>query len=116
MCIINKRKSMKTAVINIKVDETIKKAAQKLAKEMGLNLSAVINGYLSKFVREKRVEFNLNNEERPSDLFFKELKEAESEDEYSPVFTAGSEAISWLKNKNRKYENNIQKEIRKNSR
>ena len=48
---------MKT-VINIKTDENIKKGAQKLAKELGLSLSDVINASLRNFVRTREVYFS----------------------------------------------------------
>jgi addiction module RelB/DinJ family antitoxin len=48
---------MKT-VINIKADREVKISAQKLAKELGLSLSAVINAYLKQFIRSKAVNFS----------------------------------------------------------
>ncbi len=48
---------MKT-VINIKTEKEVKFSAQKLAKEMGLSLSAVINAYLKQFLRNKEVHFS----------------------------------------------------------
>jgi addiction module RelB/DinJ family antitoxin len=49
---------MKT-VINIKADREVKINAQKLAKELGLSLSAVINAYLKQFLRTKAVDFSI---------------------------------------------------------
>ena len=49
---------MKT-VINIKTDREVKKDAQKIAGDLGLSLSAVINAYLKQFVRNKEVYFGL---------------------------------------------------------
>ena len=46
-------------VINIKTEKEIKAHAQKLAKEMGFSLSAVINAYLRQFVRNKEVYFSV---------------------------------------------------------
>lgn len=48
---------MKT-VINIKADRDIKMKAKKLAGDLGLSLSAVINAYLKQFVRNKSVYFS----------------------------------------------------------
>ena len=45
---------MKT-LINIKTDKDIKRTAQKIANELGLSLSAVLNSYLKHFVREKEI-------------------------------------------------------------
>ena len=49
---------MKTTVINIKTDKVLKNDAQKIAKNFGLPLSAIVNAYLREFVREKRIVFS----------------------------------------------------------
>ena len=49
---------MKT-LINIKTDCDVKISAQKLAKELGLSLSAVVNAYLKQFVRSQAVDFSV---------------------------------------------------------
>ena len=48
---------MKT-VINIKADRDTKIKARKIAEDLGLSLSAVINAYLKQFVRNKSVYFS----------------------------------------------------------
>ena len=50
---------MKT-VINIKADKVTKDKAKKIAQELGLSLSAVINAYLKQFVNNKSVYFSTN--------------------------------------------------------
>ena len=52
---------MKTAT-SIKLDAAVKKEAGKLASQMGLNLSAVVNATLKKFVTERRVVFSVTPE------------------------------------------------------
>ena len=49
---------MKTAT-SIKLDAAVKKEAGKLASQMGLNLSAVVNATLKKFVTERHVVFSV---------------------------------------------------------
>ncbi|TSC90771.1 MAG: Uncharacterized protein G01um10142_262, partial [Parcubacteria group bacterium Gr01-1014_2] len=49
---------MKT-MINIKADREVKENAQKLAKELGLNLSAIINANLKQFIRSREVYFSV---------------------------------------------------------
>ena len=46
------------AVINIKANKEIKENAQKLAKELGLSLSDVINASLRNFIRTREVYFS----------------------------------------------------------
>ena len=48
---------MKT-VINIKTDKEVKNGAHRVAEELGLSLSAVINAYLKQFVRNREVYFS----------------------------------------------------------
>ncbi len=49
---------MKT-LINLKTDKELKKNAQKVAENLGLSLSAVINAYLKQFVRNKEIHFSI---------------------------------------------------------
>ena len=48
---------MKT-VINIKTDKEIKENAQKIAKDIGLSLSDVINASLRNFIKTREVYFS----------------------------------------------------------
>lgn len=48
---------MKTQV-NLKIDSSIKKNAQKRAKELGLSLSSVVNATLSQFARTGELELS----------------------------------------------------------
>lgn len=48
---------MKT-VVNIRVDQELKKELQRLAKTMGISLSALISAVLTKTAREKKVELS----------------------------------------------------------
>ncbi|MFP4539873.1 MAG: type II toxin-antitoxin system RelB/DinJ family antitoxin [Candidatus Paceibacterota bacterium] len=48
---------MKT-VINIKADKEVKENAQKVAQELGLPLSVVINAFLKDFIRNRGVAFS----------------------------------------------------------
>ena len=74
---------MQTAVINIRVEPKTKKEAQKVVKELGLNLSSVIEGYLKNLVRTKTVHFSLSEE--PSEYMIKALKESQTDIEAGKV-------------------------------
>ncbi len=56
---------MKT-LVNIKTDKEVKEKAQRVAKELGLPLSTVINVYLKEFVRSREVTFSLEPQIRPA--------------------------------------------------
>lgn len=49
---------MKT-VINLKADKEVKEQAQKVAEELGLPLSTVINSYLKQFIRDKEIHLSI---------------------------------------------------------
>ena len=89
---------MKTTVINIKTDKEVKMGAQKVAEELGLSLSTVINAYLRQFVRNK--EIHLSTAPHMS-LELEEFLGRVEEDirkkrNLSPVFSSGKEMDSWL--------------------
>lgn len=65
---------MNTAVINLKTDPKTKKAAQKVAEELGISLSGLINGFLKDMIQTKSVHFSAD-EEVPSAYMIKALKE-----------------------------------------
>ena len=52
---------MATVSTSIKIDEKTKKEAQKLFKDLGLNLSTVINIFLKQAIREKGIPFYINS-------------------------------------------------------
>ena len=48
--------------VNFRIEKAIKEEASKIANEMWINLISVVNMFLKKFVREKKIEMNLNDE------------------------------------------------------
>lgn len=89
---------MKT-VINIKTDPDIKEQAQKLAEELGVTLSTVINVYLRQFIRTKEFSFSLAYQMSPE--LEKIIAEAEADimagKNLSPAFNQAEDALAWLK-------------------
>lgn len=55
---------MKT-VLNIKVDKDQKEKAQKIAKQMGVPLSTIINAHLREFIRTQKFEISLEPRLKP---------------------------------------------------
>ncbi len=69
-----------TTVINFKTDKKIKTKAQKIANDMGLNLSDILNVYLRSFIKKKELHISLNeNESNPSDELLEAIKESRKE-------------------------------------
>lgn len=46
------------SVINIKADKEVKENAQKVAKDLGMPLSVVVNAFLKDFIRSRSVAFS----------------------------------------------------------
>ncbi len=88
---------MAKVTINIKADTDVKKKAQKVAKELGMPLSTIINAYLHQLVRTKAVTFGVPTPKpavkRRLDRLAKEAREGKN---LSPMFTSMDDAIAWL--------------------
>lgn len=91
---------MNTTVINIKTSEDVKKEAQKIASDLGLNLSVVINGFLKQLVRNKAVFFTLD-ESHPSEYLLNSIRESKSDRKNKKTysFKNNREALSFLDDK-----------------
>lgn len=48
---------MEKTILNVKINKDLKKLAQKVAQDLGLPLSVIVNSYLKKLVNERRIEF-----------------------------------------------------------
>ncbi|MCH8224915.1 MAG: type II toxin-antitoxin system RelB/DinJ family antitoxin [Chloroflexi bacterium] len=88
---------MKT-VLNVRTDKSLKEEAQKIAKDIGIPLSTVVNAYLKEFVRERRVTFT--TEPRLRHRVAKRLEQASKDirtgKNISPEFSSAAEAVRWL--------------------
>jgi len=90
---------MAKTTINIKADKEIKKKAQRVARDLGMPLSTVINAYLNQFIRTKEVHFYLEGELKPSvkkrlDRLQKEALEGKN---LSPTFRTSQEMDAYLR-------------------
>lgn len=88
---------MKT-VINIKTDKETKEKAQKLAEELGVPLSTVINVYLRQFIRTREFSFSLAYSMSPDleKIIAEAEKDIAEEKNLSPTFKNAKDAIAWL--------------------
>lgn len=87
---------MNTAVVNVKVDPLIKRKAQKVAEEMGLSLSALVNGFLKHLIKTKTVIFNASEE--PTPYLLRALKESKEDIKAGRVvsFENPKDALTYL--------------------
>lgn len=91
---------MKT-LINIKADKEVKEQAQKVAAELGMPLSTIINAYLKQFIQTKEVHFAVEGKLKPAvkkrlDRLQKDVEEGKS---LSPAFDSAEEALRYLHSK-----------------
>ena len=89
---------MAKTTINIKADREVKEKAQKVARNLGMPLSTIINAYLNQFIRTKEVHFYLEGELKPSvkkrlDRLQKEALEGKN---LSPAFRTPQEMDAYL--------------------
>lgn len=87
-------------IINFKTKPKVKAQAQKLAAQMGLDLSDVLNVALRNFVQNKIVYINLGAEDKPSNWLVKTVGSGRQEikaKKLSPVFKDAKSAGKWLK-------------------
>lgn len=88
---------MSKIVINIKTDLKIKKEAKKIASELGLTLSSVINVQLRQFIKSKSIFCSLDYEIPTKELLL-DLKQAQSDYKKGDVYSFENtdEAIKFL--------------------
>ncbi len=91
---------MVKTVLNVKTDKDIKEAAQKVAKEIGVPLSTVVNAYLKEFVRSQSVTFTTSPRLRKEIIEIFEQAESEplTGKENSPIFDNIDDAFDYLEN------------------
>lgn len=99
---------MKT-VLNIKTDKDVKEEAQKLARELGVPLSTIVNVYLKQFIRTKEFTFSLARQMSPE--LERTLEQAERDyakgRNISPAFSDAKSALGWLDRELKKSESQI---------
>ena len=89
---------MSKTVLNVKIDPNTKRDAQKLARDLGLPLSTLVNAQLKQLIRERNVSFTAPF--RMSRTLERKLKTAERDlkngRNVSPAFQSGEEMDRYL--------------------
>lgn len=89
---------MSNTAIYVKTEIETKKEAQKVAKELGLSLSAVMNRLLKQFVKTKTLTFSAEDE-IPNEHTLAIMKQAEKnykEGNTSPKFDNSEDMKKWF--------------------
>lgn len=86
-------------VIHIKADKEVKENAAKVAHDLGLNLSDVINASLRNFIRTREIIFSDTPQMTPEleKLLDKVEADIKKGRNLSPRFNSVEESIEWLK-------------------
>jgi addiction module RelB/DinJ family antitoxin len=89
---------MKTAILNVKVDEQVKKQAQAVASSFGIPLSTLVNAYLMELAETGQIHFSAVEVMTPQmeKVIGRADKEIEAGDTVGP-FDTTKEAINYLK-------------------
>lgn len=89
---------MNSAVINIKTNPETKIQAKKVADDLGLSLSSLVNAFLKQMIKTRTVTFSARDEE-PNDYLKALIKQAENDykkSNTSPVFKKPQDFLTYL--------------------
>ena len=88
---------MNTAVIITKTEPQVKVKAQKVAKDLGLSLSSLINAWLRQLIKTKTVVFSAADEE-PTQYLLDALRESREDIKAGRVvsFNTADDTISYI--------------------
>ena len=67
---------MSQTLVNIRIDEDVKKSMEETCKELGITMSAAFNIFARKMSREKRIPFEVSIDPFYSESNIKVLKES----------------------------------------
>ena len=98
---------MNTAVIITKTEPQVKVKAQKVARDLGISLSSLINAWLRQLIKTKTVVFSAADEEPTKYLLdaLEESKEDIKAGRVSSSFNNARDAIAWLEDPKAAYKN-----------
>lgn len=89
---------MKTAVLNVKVDEDVKKQAQIVASSFGIPLSTLVNAYLTELATTGQIHFSAVEIMTPKmEQLIEQAEKEIAAGEVSEPFDSTEDAIAYLK-------------------
>lgn len=94
----------KETTVQVRLDSKTKKEAQKIAADLGMTLSDVVQVKLRSFVRERGLSAYtpLKPTKKLEKILAKAEKDIKSGKNLSPAFDNVEDVISWLEDKKRK--------------
>jgi len=87
-----------TTAIYIKTEKKTKREAQKVAKELGLSLSAIVNGFLKQLIKTKTITFSADDEtpNAHTRAVMKQADENYKRGNTSPLFDNEKDMEKWF--------------------
>lgn len=89
---------MAQTLINIRIDEDIKKNMEDICKELGLTMSAAFNIFARKLCREKRIPFEVSVDPFYSESNMKAISESIKELQEGKIVVKTMEELKELEN------------------
>ena len=89
---------MSQTLINVRIDEDVKKSMEETCKELGITMSAAFNIFARKMSREKRIPFEVSIDPFYSESNIKALKESMKELEDGKVVVKTMEELEAMEN------------------
>ena len=89
---------MAQTLINIRIDEDVKKNMEETCKELGITISAAFNIFARKMCREKRIPFEVSVDPFYSETNIKVLAESLRQLEKGEVITRTMEQLKEMEN------------------
>ena len=83
----------------IKIDAVVKKRAQKVAADLGLTLSAVVNAMLKQLIRDRAIALSVTPKMTPylESILAEVQQDLKTGKNLSPVLTSAKSAIRYLR-------------------
>ena len=89
---------MSQTLVNIRIDEDVKKSMEETCKELGITMSAAFNIFARKMSREKRIPFEVSIDPFYSEKNIKALKESIKQLEKGKVVIKTLEELEAMEN------------------
>lgn len=85
-------------LLSIKTDTEVKRGIQKIAKEIGIPLSTIVNAYFKQLLREQRIDFALplRPNKKTAALIRRARADYKNGKNISPAFETGEEMDAYL--------------------
>ena len=88
--------SLNDTTVTIRVNGNVKKQAQKLFGDLGMDMSTAVNMFLRKSVREERIPFDVSLETKPNFKTRAAMKRVEEGKDLVGPFKTVEEAMGYL--------------------